>query len=76
MAWYWIVLIVLGYVLVAFLVAIIWAKGEPRHADYAAGFGIFWPLWFPLAAFIIPFICLWNVIDNVVRKRTKKYDTE
>lgn len=64
MTWYWIILIIIGYFLVAVLTALIYYWYD-FDSDEAAVSGFCWPVMLPIAILLlIPFI-IENILDEL-----------
>jgi len=65
MAWYWIVLIIVGYVLIGILTALIYAAYGEDYDDQLAMFAVFWPVMLPIAIVTAPFALFHWIIDKL-----------
>ncbi len=65
MAWYWIVLIIVGYFLIGILTAFIYLVYGEDDEEALVMFGALWPVFLPVAIVIAPFVLFYWIIDNI-----------
>lgn len=63
MAWYWIVLIIIGYTPIGILTAYIYSLYGEDYDDYLVLSAIFWPVTLPFAIICAPFMILAWIFD-------------
>lgn len=66
MSWYWIVLIVLGYLVVAVLTGVLYGAVLDEDEDICTLFGVFWPVMLPIFICILPFIIVQAILDCIL----------
>ena len=69
MAWYWIVLIVIGYFIMGILTALIYsAYDKELDEDYLVVFAACWPVMLAFAILIAPFALLRKIIGKLIKR--------
>ena len=63
MAWYWIVLIIIGYIPIGILTAYIYSLYGEGDDEMLVLFAIFWPVFLPIAIICAPFMILGWIFD-------------
>jgi Na+/proline symporter len=62
MVWYWIVLIIIGYFIVAFLVALLFYQVFEKESNESALFGAFWPVFILV---LLPIFTLEKILNRL-----------
>lgn len=63
MAWYWIVLIVIGYIFMAIITGVLYGVVLEDDTEMCTIDGIFWPIMLPLFIFMLPFMLIHAILD-------------
>ena len=63
MSWYWIILIVLGYLVVAVITGVLYGVVLDEEEDMCTIEGVFWPVMLPIFICMLPFIIVDEVLD-------------
>ena len=62
MAWYWIVLIIINYFIIAFLYSLLCYQVFDRDSIESAVFGVFWPVFIPL---LLPIFTIEEILERL-----------
>lgn len=65
MAWYWIILIVIGYIVIATLTAIFCYRVMDDDIDVAALEGFVWPLILPIICLASPIVLIITILNRL-----------
>lgn len=66
MSWYWIILIVFGYLTVAVITGILYGVVIDEEEDMCAIEGVFWPVTLPIFICMLPFIIVYEILDSLL----------
>lgn len=66
MSWYWIILIVLGYLVVAVITGVLYGVVLDEEEDMCTLAGVFWPVMLPIFICMIPFIIIHEILDWIL----------
>ena len=65
MAWYWIILIAVGYIVMAILTAIFCYRVMDEDIEQAAFEGFAWPLMLPIICLASPIVLIMTILDRL-----------
>ena len=63
MAWYWIVLIVIGYIFIAIITGVLYGVVLEEDTDMCTLAGTFWPIMLPIFIVMLPVMLLHAILD-------------
>lgn len=66
MSWYWVVLIVLGYLVIAVLTGVIYGAVLEEDSEMSTLAGMFWPVMLPIFICMLPFILVHEILENIL----------
>lgn len=66
MAWYWIVLIVIGYIFMAIVTGVLYGAVLDEKTDMCTIAGAFWPVMLPFLILMLPFMLIHAILDWIL----------
>lgn len=66
MSWYWIILIVLGYLVVAVITGVLYGVVLDEDNEMCTIAGVFWPVMLPIFICMLPFVIIHEILDCIL----------
>lgn len=66
MAWYWIVLMVIGYIFMAIVTGVLYGVVLDEETDVCTLAGFFWPVMLPIFIVMLPVMLLHAILDWIL----------
>lgn len=66
MAWYWIVLIVIGYIFMSIVTGVLYGVVLDEETDMCTIAGAFWPVMLPFLILMLPFMLIHAILDWIL----------